>query len=122
MGAIVRMSPSWQGGDRASAQEPTFKWVNTLLGNVKNALRGTFHAFELKYSARYLVEFKYSFNRRFDLGSMIERFSYAALRTPPMSYRLLKLLRFIRNQEIVYQAWSIICASPCPAVLLGFTP
>lgn len=79
------------GGGRASAQNPAFKWVNTLLGNVKNALRGTFHAFDLKHSARYLAEFEYRFNRRFDLGSMIERFSHAALRTPPMPYRLLKL-------------------------------
>ncbi|WP_324732129.1 IS1595 family transposase [Pseudomonas paeninsulae] len=79
------------GSGRASAQHPTFKWVNTLLGNVKNALTGTFHAFDLKHAPRYLAEFEYRFNRRFDLGAMIERFSYAALRTPPMPYRLLKL-------------------------------
>ncbi len=83
--------PIVTGGGRASAQNPNFKWVNTLLGNVKNALRGTFHAFDLKHSARYLAEFEYRFNRRFDLGSMIERFSHAALRTPPMPYRLLKM-------------------------------
>lgn len=79
------------GSGRASAQNPVFKWVNTLLGNVKNALSGTFHAFHPKHSPRYLAEFEYRFNRRFDLGSMIERFSYIALRTPPMPYRLLKL-------------------------------
>lgn len=75
----------------ASAQHPAFKWVNTLLGNVKNALTGTFHAFNLKHAPRYLADFEYRFNRRFDLGSMIERFGYAALRTPPMPYRPLKL-------------------------------
>lgn len=79
------------GSGRASAQNPVFKWVNTLLGNVKNALSGTFHAFHPKHAPRYLAEFEYRFNRRFDLGSMIERFSYIALRTPPMPYRLLKL-------------------------------
>lgn len=79
------------GGGRASAQHPSFKWVNTLLGNVKNSLAGTFHAFHLKHAPRYLAEFEYRFNRRFDLGSMIERFSYVALRTPPMPYRLLRL-------------------------------
>lgn len=79
------------GGGRASVQHPSFKWVNTLLGNVKNSLAGTFHAFHLKHAPRYLAEFEYRFNRRFDLGSMIERFSYVALRTPPMPYRLLRL-------------------------------
>lgn len=59
---------------------------------MKNALTGTFHAFDLKHAPRYLAEFEYRFNRRFDLGSMIERFSYAALRTPPMPYRLLNLV------------------------------
>ena len=83
--------PIVTGSGRASAQHPTFKWVNTLLGNVKNALSGTFHAFDLKHAPRYLAEFEYRFNRRFDLGAMIERFSYAALRTPPMPHRLLKL-------------------------------
>lgn len=52
---------------------------------------GTFHAFHLKHAPRYLAEFEYRFNRRFDLGSMIERFSYVALRTPPMPYRLLRM-------------------------------
>lgn len=84
-------SPIVTGSGRASAQHPAFKWVNTLLGNVKNALTGTFHAFNLKHAPRYLAEFEYRFNRRFDLGAMIERFGYAALRTPPMPYRLLKL-------------------------------
>jgi len=56
------------------------------LGNVKNSLTGTFHTFHLKHAPRYLAEFEYRFNRRFDLGSMIERFSYVALRTPPMPY------------------------------------
>ena len=84
--------PIVTGSGRAGAQNPVFKWVNTLLGNVKNALNGTFHAFDLKHSPRYLAEFEYRFNRRFDLGAMIERFSYAALRTPPMPYGLLKLV------------------------------
>ncbi|MCK2094616.1 MULTISPECIES: IS1595 family transposase [Pseudomonadota] len=83
--------PTVTGGGRASARLPVFKWVNTLLGNVKNALTGTFHSFDLKHAPRYLAEFEYRFNRRFNLGTMIERFSYVALRTPPMPYRLLRL-------------------------------
>lgn len=33
---------------------------------------------------RYLAEFQYRFNRRFDLRSLIPRLAYVALRTPPM--------------------------------------
>jgi len=40
---------------------------------------------------RYLAEFEYRFNRRFDLPSMIERLTSVALRTPTMLYRLLKI-------------------------------
>ena len=66
-------------------------WVNTILGNIKNALRGTYHAVRPKYAQRYLAEFEYRFNRRFDLPGIIPRLVYVALRTPPMPERLLKL-------------------------------
>ena len=32
-----------------------------------SALRGTYHAIRPKYAQRYLAEFEYRFNRRFDL-------------------------------------------------------
>jgi len=79
------------GGGRASAQLLTFKWVNTVLGNIKNTLRGTFHAISRKHVPRYLAEFEYRFNRRFDLPRMIDRLLFIALRTPPMPYRFLKM-------------------------------
>ena len=34
----------------------------------KSALPGTSHAVRPKYAQRYLAEFEYRFNRRFDLG------------------------------------------------------
>ena len=52
---------------------------------------GTFHAIREKHLPRYLAEFEYRFNRRFDLPAMIDRLLYVALRTPPMPYRLLKM-------------------------------
>jgi transposase-like protein len=79
------------GSGRASAQIPDFKWVNTVLGNIKNALTAACHAVRPAHAPRYLAEFEYRFNRRYDLPAMIERFLYVALRTPPMPYRLLKL-------------------------------
>jgi transposase-like protein len=79
------------GGGRASVEEPEFYWVNTVLGNLKSALRSTYHAIRPKYAQRYLSEFQYRFNRRFDLCELIPRLAYVALRTPPMPERLLKL-------------------------------
>jgi hypothetical protein len=38
-----------------------------------------------------LAEFEYRFNRRYDLAAMLSRLTWAAVRTPPMPYRLLKL-------------------------------
>ena len=43
------------------------------------------------YAQRYLAEFQYRFNRRFDLPDIIPRLVYVALRTSPMPERLLKL-------------------------------
>ena len=55
------------GGGPESVKIPEFDWVNTILGNVKNALHGTFHAISERHFHRYLAEFCYRFNRRFDL-------------------------------------------------------
>jgi transposase-like protein len=78
-------------GGRKGVEHPSFKWVNTLLGNVKNAITGTMHSVSLHHAPRYLAEFEYRFNRRYRLEEMIERLAFASLRTPPMPCRLLKL-------------------------------
>ncbi|MDX2347876.1 MAG: IS1595 family transposase [Nitrospirota bacterium] len=79
------------GGGRASVEEPEFYWVNTVLGNLKSALRSTYHSVSSKYSQRYLADFQYRFNRRYNLKAMIPRLAFAALRSPPMAYKLLKI-------------------------------
>ena len=83
--------PMVTGGGKTAVERPEFRWVNTILGNIKSALRGTYHAIRPKYAQRYLAEFEYRFNRRFDLPDIIPRLLYVALRTPPMPERLLKL-------------------------------
>lgn len=76
------------GSGRAAAQLPQFKWVNTMLGNLKRSLNGTYHSFDhVKYAARYLAEFSYRFNRRFDLPAMIPRLLRAAALTKPLPYK-----------------------------------
>lgn len=72
------------GGGKVSAALPQFKAVNTLLGNLKTALTGTYHAFNFaKYAHRYLAEFQYRFNRRFDLSAILARLLWAAVLAPP---------------------------------------
>ncbi|MEE9303820.1 MAG: IS1595 family transposase [Thiotrichaceae bacterium] len=79
------------GGGPSSVQKEEFLWVNTMIGNVKNAITGTYHSVSISHLPRYLAEFCYRFNRRFDLRQMIPRFMSVAARTPPMPMRLLKL-------------------------------
>ena len=79
------------GSGYRAAQTPAFKLVNTALGNIKAAITGTYRSINSKHVPRYLAEFEYRFNRRYDLAAMIPRLSWAAVRTPPMPYRLLKL-------------------------------
>ena len=88
------------GGGPACVEIEAFKWVNTMIANVKNAINGSYHSVSSHHLPRYLAEFCYRFNRRFTLDNMIQRLAYAAVRTPPMPHRLLKLaeaLGVIRN-------------------------
>lgn len=57
-------------------------WVNTILGNLKTAIAGTYHSFDSKkYAHRYLGEYQYRFNRRFDLAQLLPRLISAAAQT-----------------------------------------
>jgi hypothetical protein len=68
-----------------------FKWLNTVLGNVKTAIRGVYHSISDKHVPRYLAEYCYRFNRRFNMGGMISSLLKHAVNTSPMPRRLLKL-------------------------------
>ena len=59
------------GGGPGSCEAPGLGWVNTVLGNVKRALDGTYHAWGQKYAPRYLAEFSYRFNRRYQLADLV---------------------------------------------------
>lgn len=70
------------GQGRRSTDMECFTWVNTILGNLKTAISGTYHAFDFeKYAHRYLGEYQYRFNRRFDLAGMFSRLVTATART-----------------------------------------
>jgi ribosomal protein L37AE/L43A len=79
------------GGGKAAAKLPQFKAVNTVLSNLKTGLSGTCHAFKFaKYAHRYLAEFQYRFNRRFDLRSILPRLVHVACRTNPLTLAVIR--------------------------------
>ena len=80
------------GGGAASARLPQFRAINTVLSNLKTALTGTYHAVKYaKYAHRYLAEFQYRFNRRFNLRAILGRLGVAAVGTAPQPRRLIQL-------------------------------
>ena len=74
-------TPVKTGSGAKAAKNPRFKWVNTVLGNIKAAMVGTYRAVRAKHVPRYLAEFEYRFNRRYRLETMIDRLAYVSLRT-----------------------------------------
>ena len=77
--------------DANSEKLVCFRWANTILANIKGSLLATYRAVRPRHAARYLAEFEYRFNRRYDLTTIIPRLGWVAARTLPMPYRLLKL-------------------------------
>lgn len=83
--------PTVIGGRKPNAV-PEFKWINTVLGNLKTSLSGAYHGFDFrKYAARYLAAFCYRFNRRFDLRSLNQRLLVAAAISAPRPLRAIRL-------------------------------
>jgi len=79
-------------GGRKPDELPEFRWVNTVLGNVKTSLSGAYHAFNFgKYAGRYLAAIAYRFNRRFQLKTLPERLLVAAVGTGPRPEAWLRL-------------------------------
>jgi transposase-like protein len=79
------------GSGRRAARHPAFKWANTMLGNIKSAIVGTYRALRKKHMVRYLAEFEWRFNHRFDLAEMIPALGRAAVTTKPAPYCWLKM-------------------------------
>ncbi len=82
------------GGQRSCGDSRFFRVnvrVNTMLANGKQSLAGTCPALDGKHLPRYLAEFRYRFNRRYDLEALVPRLLHASVRTPPRPYRLLTL-------------------------------
>lgn len=79
------------GGGRQAAEFVPLKWVNVMLGNVKMSMTSTYRGIKhAKYAARYLAEFCWRFNRRYDLAALPQRLLKAAVQTKPQPIRILQ--------------------------------
>jgi len=77
---------------RKSSEIEEFRWVNTVISNLKTAINGTYHHIKIpKYVARYLAEFQYRFNHRFDLHDLVQQLLDACIATPPSPEKWLRL-------------------------------
>lgn len=80
------------GGGPDAAKHPKFTAINTVLGNLKTALRGAYKAFDFAgYGHRYLAEFQYRFNRRFNLTTIVDRLARDASLCSPHPERLIRV-------------------------------
>jgi len=70
---------------------PEFKWVNTMLGNLKTTLAGAFKALKFrKYAQTYLAAFAYRFNQRFDLRGLIATLIVDVAKTRPVKEKVIR--------------------------------
>lgn len=78
-------------GQRKPREMPRFKWLNTLLGNLKTALNGAHKHFAFsKYAPAYLGAFAYRFNHRFHLRSLLTELMFDLARTPRVTERMIR--------------------------------
>jgi DNA-directed RNA polymerase subunit RPC12/RpoP len=89
--AGIHHHPTVMSHDPKQQDQGCFQWINTIMGNVKTALSGTYHHMSEKYLSRYLAEFEYRFNRRYDLKQLFPRLLYIATHTLPCPESLLTL-------------------------------
>jgi ISXO2-like transposase domain len=75
-----------------TARLPQFKAINTLLGDLKTATSGSYHAFDVaKYAHRYLAELQYRFNQRFDMRSILSHLLIVLIAVPASTEHKLRL-------------------------------
>jgi transposase-like protein len=81
--------PMRTGSGPQAARWSPFKWVNTVLGNIKAAIVGTYRRVSPKHAPRYLASFAWRFNRRRQLDSAVQRLAWACAHTGPRPYDLI---------------------------------
>ncbi|MBX3627982.1 MAG: IS1595 family transposase [Rhizobacter sp.] len=89
---IAQHQPIVTGGGKQACEIPALKAVNTVLSNLKTGIAGTYHAFKFaKYAPRYLAEYQFRFNRRFDLAGLMQSVIRAAAACKPVPLPVLRM-------------------------------
>jgi transposase-like protein len=76
-------------GGRGRQAAGLLPWAHTLFGNLKTWLEGTFHGVSPKHLQRYLDEFVFRFDRRWQETELFIRVLNRATQAAPCSYRQL---------------------------------
>lgn len=85
-------------GQRKPRDLPQFKWVNTVLGNLKTMLSGAYKAFGYaKYADRYLGAFAYRFNQRFKLDALLDNLLGHAATSAPTRERQIRAVAEVHD-------------------------
>jgi transposase-like protein len=77
-----------EGGWRGSKME-AFQAVNTVISNLKGNILGVCRWCSARHLSRYLAEFQFRFNNRFDLKAIFQALLVAVVRTAPHPVRSL---------------------------------
>jgi len=74
------------------ADKEMLVWLHTIISNAKSFIQGTYHGVSEKHMQRYLNEFDYRFNRRFQQPTLFDRLLCAVADTPPLGFKSLVAL------------------------------
>nr|VVV05939.1 hypothetical protein AW0309160_03422 [Aliivibrio wodanis] len=87
-----------------------------MISNVKNSMHRTYHAINNKHLPRYLGEFVFKFNRRFNLEKILDQLIYSSIQTAPMPERLLKLAESRGNQVSIQSRHYLLSLNHKPSL------
>ena len=101
-----------------------FRWMNTVLGNLKTSLSGAYHSFGFsEYAERYLGASAYRSNRRFDLHALPNRLLVAAALCGSAPLNEFGRLKHIANQVTPYLLlFTAVTAISVTRGSIGFKP
>lgn len=60
-------------------------WVHIMISNAKAIFQGTYHGVSTKHLPKYLAEFCYRFNRRFQQNQLFDRLTWACICAQPIT-------------------------------------
>ena len=74
-------------GGHGRHAEDGLPWAHTVFGNLKTWLRGAYHGVSRKHLQRYLNEFQFRFNKRWQEADLFSPVLCAAIAADPFPYR-----------------------------------